>query len=410
MSLLLDALKQAEDNKKKANTGLEPRVIEKSDSSLMLADNDAPSNAPKIEISLAEQVPASVQLDTEVGVNEKASDSLSRKAEKPTKADDRQAGQVNKQPANVDVLAVGQKKSARSPYKLIGIAVLLLLLLGVASLYWLEQQQIAQDIAYKESVSEKREQAVVPLVADQAPPLLTQQPVSSPLVSQPKVEDKRSVNPVIKPAAIVPVDDKPAIVITKSQESPRLFKQLKEAYAALLKDDMGRAQLLYQQVLNDQPKQLDALLGLAYIASQQHDMQLAQTLYEKVLRLDATNNIAQIGVLQTYSRPDPISRQQALEALITKQPANAESHLALGHALSEQGKWEAAQKAYFEAYSLNPKNTVMAYNLAVSLDSLGQFRAAEKYYDIALLLNDKAINPLDLERVRSRLKELGQLK
>ncbi len=401
MSLLLDALKQAEDNKKKANAGLEPDVVAKPDVGLTLADNEAPSNAPAIEISLAEQTAAPVQ--AEVDVNETASDSLLSKAEKPAKANDRQTRRLNRQPSAVDVLAVGQKKSAGSRYKLMGIAVLLLLLLSVASLYWLEQQQMAQNIAYKKLVSAKRQQAVVPLVAEETPPLLAEQPVP-----QLKVEDKSPIKPFIKPAAIVPPDDKPAIVITKRRVSSGLLRQLKDAHAAVLIDDMARAQLLYQQVLSDQPKQLDALLGLAYIANQHHDIQRARELYEKVLRLDETNTIAQIGVLQTFSKQDPISRQQMLEALVEKQPTNPESQLALGHVLSEQGKWAGAQKAYFKAYSLNPSNTVIAYNLAVSLDSLGQFKAAETYYETALLLNNKASNPLDLERVNNRLKELRQ--
>lgn len=406
MSLLLDALKQAEENKKKVNVGLESTVAEKPDSSLTLADNDAPSNTPAIEISLAEQTPAPVK--AEVGVNETASDRLSIKAEKPVKVNNRQTGRLNRRPSAVDVLAVGQKRSVGNRYKLMGIAVLLLLLLGMVSLYWLEQQQRAEDITYKERVSAKGQKAVVPLVAKETVPLLDEQRIALQQVPPPKVEDKNLVKPFIKPVVIVPSDDKPAIVITKSRASSGLLRQLKEAYAVVLKGDMSRAQLLYQQVLSDQPKQLDALLGLAYIASQKHDMPRARELYEKVLRLDITNNIAQIGVLQTYSQQDPISHQQVLEALIGKEPTNAESHLALGHALSEQGKWAAAQKAYFKAYSLSPSNTVMAYNLAVSLDSLGQFEVAERYYETALLLNDKAINPLDLERVSNRLKELRQ--
>ncbi len=406
MSLLLDALKQAEDNKKKANAELEPAVVAKPASGLTLSDNEAPSNHPAIEISLAEQEPTPVQIEAET--NEAGSDRLSSKVEKPAKADDQHTRVPNRQPSAVDVLAVGQKKSVGNRYKLMGIAVLLLLLLAVASLYWLEQQQIAQDQTHKELMAAKKQQAAAPLIAEKTPPLLADQPIPLQVSTRPKVEDKSPVQPFVKPPPIVRPDDKPAIVVTKSRQSSELLKQLKAAYAALLRRDMDRAQLLYQQVLDDLPKQLDALLGLAHIASQQHDMPRARALYEKVLRLDEANHIAQIGVLQTYSQQDPIPRQQVLEALVAKQPANAESHLALGHALSEQGKWAAAQKAYFKAYSLNPSNTVMAYNLAVSLDSLGQFRAAETYYETALVLNDKAVKPLNLEQVSNRLKELRQ--
>ena len=177
----------------------------------------------------------------------------------------------------------------------------------------------------------------------------------------------------------------------------------------MLGNDLLQAERVYTRVLKQRPKQLDALLGLANIESQRGFSSSARELYEKVLRIDETNSIAQIGLLQTYGQQGAISRQQVLEELITKYENNPEAHLALGHTLAEQSNWKAAQSSYFKAFSLNPNNTVYAYNLAVSLDRLEQYQAAIRYYKKTLSLNKQASTPLNLERVMNRLIELDKV-
>jgi len=202
------------------------------------------------------------------------------------------------------------------------------------------------------------------------------------------------------------IENPAAIVIKRKRMSSTVMIHLNEAYDALLGNDLSHAERVYKRVLKQRPKQLDALLGLANIESQRGLISSARELYEKVLRIDETNSIAQIGLLQTYGQQDAMSRQQILEELISKYEGNSEAHLALGHALAEQSKWKAAQSSYFKAFSLSPSNTVYAYNLAVSLDRLEQYQAAITYYKKALSLNKQASKPLNLERVMNRLIEL----
>jgi len=396
MSLLLDALKQAEENKKKSAVKVEPSVPLESNSSLEL-EADELTLKPTPEMSLLEEG-AEECTHHEVSAV-KSSAAVTEPMPKPAIVEP--FVRSNKT-AQVDVLGVGKKKEKPNYYKKVLIGFLLLLITGVSSLFLLEPPP-ATDSSYKDilAAQKKKQAKLVPLVVTE--------PVAEPAVDEPQIVDK-----IIAKADTVELQEPPepsrddaAIKISKKTTSSATLSKLERAYQALLGHELERAGHLYQQVLAAQPKQIDALLGLANIASQHKNQQQARRLYEKVLRLDATNNTAQIGLLQTYEAQDVMSQQQVLEELITKQPDNPEAYLGLGHALSEQGRWKAAQEAYFKAFSLNPKNTVYAYNLGVSLDSLGQYQAAKTFYQKALSLNQLAAKPLNLERVSNRLMELS---
>jgi len=395
MSLLLDALKQAEENKKKSAVKIEPSAPLKSNSALQLEGNE-PIAASKPEISLLEpeltlSKPSEPEIDeAKVEIAE---------AVKQSEVVEPSAAIIK--PDVIDVLAVGKKPAQPAAYKKLVIVLLLVLVAGVISLFLLEDK-LAPVSSYKETLAAQKEKP-----AQLAPPVIVE-PIVEPLPIEPVAVDKEvvTVDDDVQLSHVEP-EIVAAIKITKRATSSIVLNNLERAYKALLGHELDRAWSLYQQVLAAQPRQVDALLGLANIASQRQNKQQARALYEKVLQLDAANNTAQIGLLQTFATQDVFSRQQVLEDLITKQPDNPEAYLALGHALSEQAKWKVAQQMYFKAFSLNPKNTVYAYNLAVSLDSLGQYKAAISYYEKSLSLNDLAAKPLNLERVSNRLMELS---
>ena len=308
----------------------------------------------------------------------------------------------------VDVFSIGKKPAKKTVYKKLGIVFVVLLAVGVASLFLLPQEEVP-GISNKDQVAVQRQaeakkldinQAVeiIPVVADSAPATRKLKVVENAVL--PKLETE-------EPAQFNETTENPAAIVIKRKRMPStVMSQLNEAYGALLGNDLSQAERVYKRVLKQRPKQLDALLGLANIESQRGLNSTARELYEKVLRIDETNSIAQIGLLQTYGQQDAISRQQILEKLISTYESNPEAHLALGHALAEQSKWKSAQSSYFKAFSLSPSNAVYAYNLAVSLDRLEQYQAAITYYQKTLSLNKQASKPLDLTRVMNRLIEL----
>jgi len=403
MSLLLDALKQAEENKKKVNEPVTSVSREQADSGLSLEGSEALE--PVVELAVEEPMEPTVEPVVEVAEPEVRQKEVNESepvivANEPSR---------KATPPPVDMFSIGKKQEKKPPYKNIGIAAILLLAVGVASLFLLDQSA-SEGVSHKERVAVQRQEQAQKeaLVAENK----TDIPVETVNLDMPveKFQQEPSLNEVeIAEVEVMqaPIENPSAIQIKKRRTSSGVLNKLQEAYGALVGGDLQRSQTLYAQVLKQQPRQIDAMLGLANIESQRGHLQSARTIYERVLRLDGTNSIAQIGMLQTYGQQDAVTRQQVLEELISKYSSNPEVHLALGHALSEQSKWTAAQISYFKAFSLNSSNAVYAYNLAVSLDSLEKYAVAKTYYKKALALNEQAAKPLNLERVKNRLMELS---
>jgi len=398
MSLLLDALKQAEENKKKAESPVDTTSMPANLSELTLEENQAPLTTT-VDEQVAPQNESRVVVGGETAADE---DAIEPVAVKPSVA-------AKKPP--VDVFSIGKKPAQNTVYKKLSIVLLVLLAGAIASLFLLPQEEVV-GIPYKDHVAaQKKAQAkkleikkaaeMAPVVVDSIKVTDKLKRVEHKVLPKEQPEEPAQLNEAIENPA--------AILIKRKRVTSVVMSQLNEAYDALLGNDLSQAEGVYKRVLKQWPKQLDALLGLANIESQRGFISSARDLYEKVLRIDETNSIAQIGLLQSYDQQDAISRQQVLEELITKYKNNPEAHLALAHALAEQSKWKAAQQSYFKAFSLSPNNTVYAYNLAVSLDRLEQYQAAISYYKKTLSLNKLASKPLNLERVKNRLIELGKL-
>lgn len=161
---------------------------------------------------------------------------------------------------------------------------------------------------------------------------------------------------------------------------------LMQAYEALQQGDFARARSLYEQVWQADPKNLDALLGLAAIAARNGDSTLALRYYQNALELDPRNAYAQAGMLSIIGAADPLATESQIKLLIAREPS-ALLYFALGTLYADQGQWPSAQQAYFQAYQLQPDNPDYAFNLAVGLEHMGQAKAALDYYRKALDLS-----------------------
>ena len=178
------------------------------------------------------------------------------------------------------------------------------------------------------------------------------------------------------------------------------------AYNSLLSGNRAAAKRLYSIAAERDPFNTDALLGLASIAGNQGDLNGAERHYRRALELDPQNASALAGLASIRQPGGPSESQLKFE--LARAPDSAPLRFALGNQYANQGRWDEAQQAYFDAFSLDGRNADYAYNLAVSLDQLEQSKQAITYYRKALDLAKVHGARFRSSDISTRLTELGQ--
>ncbi|MGH8743831.1 MAG: tetratricopeptide repeat protein, partial [Burkholderiales bacterium] len=185
--------------------------------------------------------------------------------------------------------------------------------------------------------------------------------------------------------------------------------QLQDAYTALQQNRLETAQAAYQRVLTVDPKNVQALLGLAAVAEQQKQADQAAQYYMKALQIDPKNTTAQTALIGLVGRSDPQASETRLKQLLANEPT-AFLFFTLGNLYAGQSQWTGAQEAYFQAYHLQNDNPDYPFNLAVSLEHLNQSKLALKFYQQALTLaKNKGQAHFDLNLAQNRITRLSSL-
>lgn len=192
--------------------------------------------------------------------------------------------------------------------------------------------------------------------------------------------------------------------IEKIQSEP-IDPILQDAYYAYQAGQFERAQQLYQHAIRLDARNRDALLGMAAVAQRRGADNVAAHYYLKALELDPRDPVANAGMSALTTGENGESR---LKTLLNEQPDSSALHSALGNRYAEQSRWGEAQQSYFNAYRLEPKNSSLAFNLAVSLDRLGQGKLAAQYYQRALELDQKHSAGFDHAQISQRIADLTQ--
>jgi len=175
------------------------------------------------------------------------------------------------------------------------------------------------------------------------------------------------------------------VVVSPGSAETVLNPMLPQAYAALQSGQLDQARRLYSDVLAAEPKNSDALLGLAAIAVRDGNSDEAIRRYLQLLELEPQNALAQSGLIALLGRADPVAAESKLRQLIAREPS-AHLYFTLGNLYADQSQWAAAQYAYFQAHHLEPSNPDYAYNLAVGLEHVSQPKLALSFYQSAMQL------------------------
>lgn len=197
-----------------------------------------------------------------------------------------------------------------------------------------------------------------------------------------------------------------ASVIKNDASVKTINPDLASGYDALINKNYLVAEEKYKQVIQADPFNTDAYLGLATISATIGNLASADNYYRKALEIDPKNATAQAGLAAIRSTQNIAASESQLKAQIASQPADAASYTTLGHIYAAQKIWADAQQAFFEAFRLNPTNADYAFNLAISLDHLRQYKLAREYYDKALTLGQTQPAEFDRAQAISRLNQL----
>jgi tetratricopeptide (TPR) repeat protein len=181
---------------------------------------------------------------------------------------------------------------------------------------------------------------------------------------------------------------------------------LAKGFDAFNRGDFSTAQSEYDRVLKSEPRNVDALHGLAAIATRQGKAEQADWYYQRLLEADPRDAVAMANLINSKSQIDPVAAESRLKVLTAEQPELAAPHFSLGNLYAKQSRWNEAQQAYFRAYGADPENADILYNLAISLEHLRQNKLASQYYSLALTAAKSRPGAFDPEQAASRLRAL----
>lgn len=165
---------------------------------------------------------------------------------------------------------------------------------------------------------------------------------------------------------------------------------LQQALAQHQAGRLSEAQTLYDQVLQLQPENFDALHLSGLIALQCKNPARAVELISRALAINPGHADAHANKANALRKLGQFeSALASYDSAIQLRPAHAETHLNRGIALKELGKYTLAISSYDQAIALNP-DFISAYaNRGVALAALNQHQSAIASFDHAIRLEPR---------------------
>ncbi|MEO8313679.1 MAG: tetratricopeptide repeat protein [Pseudomonadota bacterium] len=396
MSLLLDALKEAEKRKGEAPAGAPLR-------------REAPSMN-----EMPDETKREVRGDTPLSLADEPEAPALASAAAASPAYSPPQGRLRPEAAAPQITArmAPHAASTKSPATWLRGALLAVAVLVAGVVYWMLFRQPAMTLPALAAPVTTIQQGQVAQTVE----IAAADPPTPPMPAEGQLqttvgETEHSVAERSVPATVqrIPVTDEGALheplrgppIIIQGRASP-----LVAAHAALRSGDLQRAEQLYRETLVGEPDQPDAHLGLALIDQSRNATAEALAHYRMVLSRRPTDAQAWAGIADLSDESDQDAMESRLRDLLAehKDPA---LHFALGNLLARQARWPEAQERYFSAVSGAPLNADYAFNLAVALDKLGKPGAAIARYSRALELASEVHGvQFDVAAVQARMKQL----
>ena len=208
-------------------------------------------------------------------------------------------------------------------------------------------------------------------------------------------------------ATAQPEDNTSTLKIITSSQIEQKDLWLREAYAAYKSGNESLALTRYNQVLEVDPGNRNALLARAAINVQNNNSDAAIRDYRTLLLHNPKDSLAMSSFI-AVANLSPRETESQLKLMIRDEPDSPYLNFALANAYGAQQRWQEAQGYYFKALEYNPSDPNYAYNLAVSLEHIAQPRAAILYYQRALKNFGNSLATFNRDIVSQRVEILAK--
>jgi len=436
MSLLLDALKKAADDKQKTvqHRATEEKSIDTETTEIepelsVQADDGAEQNATlKEELTLdvleieENETRGETPGVTDTIVADKHSDNAASQLEQPDDSGSRERNTYTVSDEALSMLIYKTNRDVKQGQRLAIISVMVFsmaaLVLGAVYYYMDMQSEIANlerkhQIAMQ-SMQSKTNGEKAPVQSEIIRNLVSEADLDENVrYAKKRMADKPAKKQVAKSSSVASekvTNNASALSFQKTNKADPIAEKLDQAWQAYDDGRYNSAKSMYGEVLRREQSNRDALLGLGAIAVIEKDYLSAREIYMSLLKLDPRDPIAIAAIASIQTDTASLEEDERfLQNMLQKNPDAAHLRFALGNVYAQQEKWKLAQQAYFNSWQQDIENADYIFNLAVSLDQLGKHEQALNFYRDSLIKSSNKQVSFSREAVQKRITELSEL-
>lgn len=180
--------------------------------------------------------------------------------------------------------------------------------------------------------------------------------------------------------------------------------ELDKAYNSLMSGETDAAIMTYKTILENDPKNRNALFGLATTYHRIGNYDMARTLYAELLAVDPNNRDGLNNFLGLLADESPQEALKQLAALESRNPQFSPIPAQMAVIYQKLGNYDMAGEQMMRAIDLAPENLTYRYNYAIMLDRQGRYEeAAPLYRQIVKAYQQGEPTPGNIQKIQQRL-------
>lgn len=170
------------------------------------------------------------------------------------------------------------------------------------------------------------------------------------------------------------------------EERPRQVRVLYNLGIAYGRQNrLAEAEKIYLEVLRDRPDFIEAHNNLGEIYLRQDRLSEAEREFQKAIELHGQFALAYANLAEVYLRQKELEKAaDCVEKALAIDPEMTAAHNMKGNILRQSGRLEEAIKHYKKALARNPKNEKALYNLGLVASDLKRQEEAREYFSRAI--------------------------